>query len=99
MAKWTKKAQKAREHNAYHLVTRNDLIHKRHLVYVKQRAAEEFKKRVEFSKKYYKNRYDHRHEKWMGNVGSVIGLTEKLNMSLDACIVHRKIMYKRTQEY
>jgi hypothetical protein len=51
-------------------------------------AVKEINKRVDFSKRYYKNRYDARHVHWMKKLGGVAkrDMSSKLGLSLDALI-------------
>lgn len=75
----------------YHLVTKDELIYNHLSEDVQARVSEEFNMRVEFAKEKYNNTYDDRHLHWMGKLVPLIKTHNKLNMTLDACIVHSKI--------
>lgn len=83
-------SEKAREHADYHLVSRYELARPDNAYNrdFQQRAREEFNRRVRFNRKYYGGRINKPHKHWMGSVGSEIPAWERVNMSLDACIVY-----------
>jgi hypothetical protein len=76
-------------HSAYHLVEAKDLL----LCdgRVKKLAAKELNMRVEYSRKYYGNRYDQGHARWMQRLESCLDLSSKMNLSLDALCTLNKI--------
>ena len=78
---------KAREHKAYHLVKKNEINQNTSTRWISEKCTDEFKRRVVFSRKYYKGRLDRGHAQWMRSLGAHIKLNNKLNMSLDALIV------------
>jgi hypothetical protein len=54
------------------------------------RCVEELNARVNFSRRYYHGRYDHRHMNWMQTLARPLKLRHKLDLSLDALVVMQR---------
>lgn len=79
------------EWRKYHKVSAQELNHPKacQTVEFKRRAATEINMRVEFSKKYYRNRYDYGHARWMQDLSKHI--TSRVDLSLDALLALQKM--------
>lgn len=75
-------------HKAYHLVDRRAMYQR-----CADRAltAKEFDLRVNFSKRFYRGRYDRGHLHWMKALKANLTPESKLDMSLDACSLYDKL--------
>lgn len=75
--------------NDYHKVHRSEIEKATHRLTgdTRRRLLEEFKERVNYTKRHFKGRYDARHRWWMKKLTNHITTVDRLYMSLDACAV------------
>jgi hypothetical protein len=78
-------------YRAYHLVSKHSLYSPNDVIVLN--VVKEINKRVDFTKKYYRNRYDSGHKHWMKKLGKVANrnLSSKLGLSLDSLITLQKL--------
>jgi hypothetical protein len=84
---------KARECREYHVVDQDDL--RKFGRFAPDKAAKEISLRVKYVKKYHRNKFDHRHAKWMQKLEGSLNLTSKINLSLDALVALNKVKQVR----
>lgn len=79
------------EYRSYHIVDRHSLVKPSDATALN--AVKEINKRVNFTRKYYNNRYDKPHKAWMLRLGSVAQSKTyyKTGLSLDALIALQKM--------
>ena len=79
---------KRKQWAAYHLVSSKDIA--RGSAKKADRKLE-FTLRVNYTKTYYKNRYDGGHKHWMRKLASTFTVSDMLDMPLDASVVCHKL--------
>ena len=75
-------SQYRQEWKAYHIVNLKNKKHRRN----KNLCIKELNARAAFTRKYFRNRYDPRHQRVMRTIGSCLSPTDMLHLDLDACI-------------
>lgn len=68
----------------YHLVSRDELDNMD--ADTMRKRIDELNLRVQHAKKYYRNRYDDRHRRWMQTLAKPMKIEQKLHLSLDALV-------------
>ena len=79
---------KRKQWAAYHLVSSKDIA--RGSAKKADRQLE-FTLRVNYTKTYYKNRYDRGHKHWMRKLASTFTISDMLDMPLDASVTCQKL--------
>jgi len=80
--------EKRKQWAAYHLVSSKDIA--RGSAKKADRQLE-FTLRVNYTKTYYKNRYDRGHKHWMRKLASTFTVSDMLDMPLDASVTCHKL--------
>ena len=80
--------EKRKQWAAYHLVSSKDIA--RGSAKKADRQLE-FTLRVNYTKTYYKNRYDKGHKHWMRKLASTFTVSDMLDMPLDASVTCHKL--------
>ncbi len=82
-------------YRSYHIVQKRSLVNPSDVTALN--AVKEINKRVYFTRKYYKNRYDNGHKAWMMRLGDIAQSKTfyKVGLSLDALIALQKLGEER----
>ncbi|NBR24181.1 MAG: hypothetical protein EBU08_10500 [Micrococcales bacterium] len=78
-------------YHSYHMVDHHSLDNPSDVIALN--AVKEINKRVDYTRKYYRNRYDKPHKEWMMRLGDIVQSKTiyKVGLSLDALIALKKM--------